>query len=197
MRVRAAARGTRIVPDATAGLSPAAANEAIALAACEAAGLVVPPTVSLATESGAAGIARLRVHGKQLGFVNAFACNDVISLGMLWREHATGDSSLVALLNHRGDRPLRSLQFLDYFAALPERPRILLLGSSAWLRREAHRRGLDFGALASPPWAGGAALLQRVAAAVSDGTTLWGVGNYHGRGAALVRAIRQEATCSS
>ena len=96
------------------------------------------------------------------------------------------------LLNHRNDRPLRSLQFLDYFARLPVRPRVLLLGGTPWLRRAARHRGLDVRGIASLPWIAGRALLERVVAQVPEGSMVWGVGNYHGCGAAIAGALRHE-----
>ena len=140
-------------------------------------------------------IASIQANAKQFRFANAFACNDAVSFDLLWREHAD-DVPAVALLNHRNDRPLRSLQFLDYFARLPTSPRVLLLGGTPWLRRAARHRKLDVRAIAGLPWIAGRVLLERVAAEIPDGAVVWGVGNYHGRGAAIVKALKAEVPCS-
>ena len=199
MRELAAARRTRIVAVSTSGLTADEANRAIALAACEAAGSkpAQAPGPTVEPDAGAFALATVLAGGKRIRFANAFACNDAVSLDLLWREHATADAPVAVLLNHRHDRPLRSLQILDYFAQRPSRPRLLLLGGAPWLGRAARRRGLEVQRIPSLPWADGRALLERVAARVPDGTTVWGVGNYHGRGAAICQTISSGDLCSS
>jgi poly-gamma-glutamate synthase PgsB/CapB len=191
LRERARRRGTRIMSVNTAGLSVEAANEALSRAVCEAAGVSAPaPRARDACgDPGAFFIAELYMRGKRLRFANAFACNDVVSLDLLWRQHANERAVDVAVLNHRNDRPLRSVQFLDYLATLPRRPRVLLLGSTLWLRHAARRRGLDCRAVMATPWVSGKKLLERIVDAVEDGSVLWGVGNFHGHGAQLVEAL--------
>jgi poly-gamma-glutamate synthase PgsB/CapB len=186
LRDRAGERGTKVVAVRISGLSADAANRAIASAVCEAAGIG-----AALPEAHAFAIRELNLNGKHLSFANAFACNDVASLDILWKEHGRAAAPAVALLNHRNDRPLRSLQFLDYFAALPRRPQILLLGSTFWLRRAARRRGLDCRTLPAMPWLGGRTLLERIAERVPEGALVWGVGNYHGRGAVISSALEQ------
>jgi gamma-polyglutamate synthase len=60
-----------------------------------------------------------------------------------------------------------------------------------WLRRAARRRGLDCRTLPAMPWLGGRTLLERIAERVPEGALVWGVGNYHGRGAAISSALEQ------
>jgi poly-gamma-glutamate synthase PgsB/CapB len=192
LRDRAANRGTALVAVKTSGLSPDAANQAMARAVCEAAGIAFTASESAGSDPGAFSITELAVHGKHLRFANAFACNDVASLDLLWKRHAQTPHAAVALLNHRNDRPLRSLQFLDYFAALPRRPRVLLLGSTFWLRRAARRRGLDFSTVPARPWLAGRTMLERIAERVPEGSFVWGVGNYYGRGEAILQALAQK-----
>jgi len=197
LRARAAELGTTILAVSTAGLPPNDANRAIARAACGAAGVSLPrlEPEDAAADPGAFMLADLELCGKRFRFANTFACNDTVSFDLIWRQHATEAAPMVALLNHRADRPLRSLQFIDYFAGLPQRPRLLVLGSAPWLRRAARRRGLDAGDISSLPWTSSATLIERIAAAVPEGALVWGVGNYHGHGAAIVRALRAEPTC--
>ena len=194
LRDRASALGTRIVAVPTGGLPAEAANRALAEAACKAAGCVDPDIPDPPPDAGTFSIAAVRLDGKSFRIANAFACNDVVSLDQLWREHTDATAPAMVLLNHRNDRPLRSLQFLDYFASRPAPPRVLLLGDTAWLRRAARQRGLDASAIASLPWTSGRALLGCVAKAAAEGTTVWGVGNYHGRGAALLQALAAETS---
>lgn len=194
LRQEAQERGTAVVAVRTSGLSADATNLAIARAVCATAGAgaAAPEPHCVATDPGAFALADLDLHGKRFRFANAFACNDVVSLDILWKEHADNADNpapVVALLNHRNDRPLRSLQFLDYFVALRRRPKILLLGSTPWLRRAARHRGLDFGTVPGMPWVSGSRMLERIVARVPSGSLVWGVGNYHGRGASIARAL--------
>jgi poly-gamma-glutamate synthase PgsB/CapB len=196
LRELAVARGTRIVAVPTSGLTADEANRAIALAACEAAG-VSARMPRIDPDPGSFSLTAIHACGKKIRFANAFACNDAVSLGLLWREHAAGNAAVAVLLNHRHDRPLRSLQILDFFAQLPARPRVLLLGGPFWLRHAARKRGLEVQSVSGLPWAAGRKLLERVAALVPDGATVWGVGNYHGRGAAICQTVSSGALCSS
>jgi hypothetical protein len=201
LRALAAERRTRIVAVPTSGLSADEANRAIALAACEATGRFAQSAPmqapAAAPDIGSFSLATVHAGGKRIRFANAFACNDAVSLNLLWKDHADADTQDVVLLNHRHDRPLRSLQLLDYFAQQPARPLVLLMGGSCWLRRAARKRGLEAQSISGLPWAAGRALLERVAARVPDGSTVWGVGNYHGRGAAISRTIISGTPCSS
>jgi gamma-polyglutamate synthase len=185
LRERARQRGTTLVPIATSGLSPSQANEALAKAVCQVLGIPFAAEECEA-DPGAFTIAQLDLQGKRVRFANAFACNDVVSLDLLWKAHADESAPAVALLNHRNDRPLRSVQFLDYFAALPRRPRVLLLGSTFWLRWAARRRGLHYHSLP------GTKTLERMAALVPEGAQIWGVGNYHGQGEMILHALAKK-----
>lgn len=197
----AAARGTSVIAVDTAGLAISDANCALARAVCTVAGVPSPSFAGAhsSTDPGAFSVSECELRGRRIRFANAFACNDTESFGRLWRSEATQDAHrAVALLNHRSDRPLRSLQFLDFFAAQPERPRLMLLGGTIWLRRAARRRGLEVLPLRVHPWTSGAGLIESLAAAVPEGTILWGAGNYHGAGKRIARELlaRSEAACS-
>ena len=206
LRAHAAARGTSVVPVQTEGLPVEAANRALALAACSAAGVLSPRFDDAGAgeseevaDPGAFSVADVDLGGRRLRFANAFACNDTESFARLWRQESRDAHKSVALLNHRGDRPLRSLQFIDFFAALPQRPRLVLLGGSVWLRRAARRRGLDVQTLPVHPWTRASRLVESLAAVVPEGGVLWGVANYHGPGRRIARELhaRSEAACSS
>ena len=189
----AAERGSRLVPVDTAGLAPDAANVAIARAVCEIVGIPGGGMPAAATpanrDPGAFFIKSLAVGPKSLRFANAFACNDVESLTLLLETHAHATDTLVMALNHRNDRPLRSLQFLEHIASRPKRPALVIINGSTWLRRAARRRGL---AAASVRVGGDAqAGLRALAENVPDNAFVWGVGNFHGAGARLARAARE------
>lgn len=198
LRAHAAARGTRVVAVGLSGLGPDEANRALASAVCElvGAGKILRSDPALAGDPGRLAIYRFGPPGRQLRFANAFACNDVVSFEMLRQEHPCPTGSLQVVLNHRNDRPLRSIQFLDHFASLPQRPSILLLRGTFWLRRAARRRGLEVRTIAATPCRSARDVLSRIAAELPTGALVWGVGNYHGPGAAIVRLLEAEAACS-
>lgn len=200
LRERAAACATRIIEVDTAGLRHDEADAVIARAVCEAAGIAFAPTAAgspaIDADPGNFGVNEIDLEGKRFHFANAFACNDAVSLSVLWERHPAPEAPVVVLLNHRQDRPLRSLQFLDWLASLPRKPPLLLLGSTAWLRRAARRRGLACEALPAPWRVSGEALLSQLARRVPDGSLVWGIGNYHGAGALMSRVLESRHACS-
>lgn len=182
----ARARGTRVEIVDTTGLDPATANRALAERVCRCAGVEAPDLRSVADDPGGFFVKALDAGGKRFVFANAFACNDTESFERL-RASVEAGGEAILLLNHRNDRPLRSLQFLDYLARSAGRPRLLALGSTAWLRRAAQRHGL---ALMPIRARGPQALLRALGEQVPDGATVWGIANYHGAAAGLVQAVR-------
>ncbi len=86
----------------------------------------------------ASSSARSRSSGKTVRFANAFACNDVDSLELLWPTVATSERPVV-LLNARRDRPLRTRRFLAFLAAQVPTPLLFVVGDplAARLARRA------------------------------------------------------------
>src|SRR5437660_11348204 len=88
LRSWAAERGTDVTVVDTAGLDPVAAHRALALAVCSAHGVpdaVAGPAMDAAAADPGNFFERtLAVDGKSVRFANAFACNDVASLTLLW-----------------------------------------------------------------------------------------------------------------
>ncbi len=194
---QAAEQGTRVIPVRTEDLSPAEANAAIARAVCEVVGAETPFAARSALQDpGEFRVTDVALDGKRFRFANAFACNDIVSLGMLWRAHTRPSDTVVALLNHRSDRPLRSLQFLDYLGSLPSPPPLLLMQGTAWLRRRARRRGLDCQSLSLRRSGSARQRLMVLGDRVPAGALVWGIGNYHGAGADITQAIDEVAACS-
>jgi gamma-polyglutamate synthase len=197
LRARAAAVGC--VLDIVEIADPAdhhAANRALALRVCARHG--VPPAVAGAAidtagpDPGAFFARDVDFADKRFRFLNAFACNDVSSLEMHWRR-TDGPGVPVVLLNTRYDRPLRTRAFVRFLAHQSPRPRLFVVGPRLSMRI-ARQAGWGPGEI---EWMEGddpAIALTRIAAAVSPGGLVWGVGNYRGIGEGLVRALRHGGT---
>src|SRR5882672_9949964 len=131
LRSFAAARRTTVTVVDTAGLGPQSAGRALALAVCAAHG--VPTAIAAAAMDAAAADPgsfferAISVGGKTVRFANAFACNDVDSLALLWPTVAGADKPVV-LLNARRDRPLRTRRFLEFLAAQVPAPMLFVVG---------------------------------------------------------------------
>lgn len=190
LAARATAAGTEVMVVDVGGLDGMAADRALALAVCAAHG--VPPTVAGPAMDMAAGDPGLFfdrplvLAGKQVNFANAFACNDVASLAQAWAGRRD-DAPAVVLLNARRDRPLRTRHFLDFLAGQKPAPLVFVAGDPAAVRY-ARRRG-GAGRIRPLKARTPTGALAEVAAAAAPGATIWGVGNYHGLGAELIREV--------
>jgi poly-gamma-glutamate synthase PgsB/CapB len=191
LRTSAQMRGTDIIVVDTAGLGALAADRALALAVCAAHGVPAavagPAMDSAATDPGGFFARDLAIGGKAVRFANAFACNDVASLALLW--HAVdGGGRPVVLLNARRDRPLRTRRFLHFLIAQTPAPLLFVAGDPLALLL-AHRAGFKRQAVRRLRSRTAAAALAELAAAASAGAVIWGVGNYRGIGARLITQL--------
>ena len=188
LRSFAQARGAEIIVVDTAGLGALAADRELALAVCAAHG--VPAAVAGAAMDNAARdpggfFARdLAIGGKPVRFANAFACNDVASLSLLWPT-VDGSGRPVVLLNARRDRPLRTRRLLEFLVAREPTPLLFVAGDPLAILL-ARRAGFKCDAVRSLRSRTAAAALAELAAPAAAGAAIWGVGNYRGIGARLV-----------
>jgi poly-gamma-glutamate synthase PgsB/CapB len=189
------ARGTAVTVVDTAGLAPKAADRALALAVCAAhgvAGDIAGPAMDADTDDPANFFERqLIINGKCVRFANAFACNDVSSLALLWPQREADVP--VVLLNARPDRPLRTKRFLEFLAARNPIPMVFVVGDPLAVRL-ARRAGFRSDTLRPLRAREVDAAMAELAAATPAGGTIWGVGNYHGFGASLIAAIARQGT---
>ena len=192
LRSSAQMRGTDIIVVDTAGLGALAADRAIALAVCAAHGVpaaIAGPAMDSATTDPGGFFSRdLTIGGKAVRFANAFACNDVASLALLWRA-VDGSGAPVVLLNARRDRPLRTRRFLEFLAAREPAPIVFVAGDPLALVL-ARRAGFKRQAVRRLRSRTAAAALAELAAAASAGAVIWGVGNYRGVGARLIAQLQ-------
>jgi poly-gamma-glutamate synthase PgsB/CapB len=187
----AAARGTAVTVVDTVGLDPLAADRALALTVCAAHGvpaaIAAPAMNAAAADPGGFFERTLSIGGKTVRFANAFACNDVDSLALLWATVANAAAPVV-LLNARRDRPLRSVRVLEFLAAQAPAAVLFVVGDPLALRF-ARRAGFRTGAVRALRARTAAAALAELAAPALPGGVIWGVGNYQGFGAQLVAEL--------
>ena len=195
---RAQARGTAVTIVDTAGLDPIAADRAIALAVATAHGVPIPiakPAMEAAAlDPGSFHERVLTIEGKPVRFANAFSCNDIDSLKLLWPTVATSERPVV-LLNARRDRPLRTQRFLTFLAAQVPVPLLFVVGDPLAPRLARHAGfGPDAVRRLRARMPDGA--LRELAAFAPSGGVIWGVGNYQGFGARLTAELAgRNASC--
>ena len=184
-------RGAETIVVDTAGLGALAADRALALAVCAAHGVPAatagPAMDTAVTDPGSFFIRPLVIGGKTVRFANAFACNDVASLALLW-PMVDGIGTPVVLLNTRRDRPLRTRHFLAFLAAQTPLPALFVVGDPLALLL-ARRAGFGRDAVRRLRGRTAAAALAELAARTPSGGVIWGVGNYRGCGARLVAHV--------
>src|SRR5262249_15167392 len=151
------------------------------------------PAMAAATPDPASFLERtLDVDGRTIRFANAFSCNDVASLALLWPTVKAGERPVV-LLNARRDRPLRTQRFLAFLGAQVRSPFLSVVGDPFPFGRP--RRGAFEGGRRLRPGAPSDAL-RELAACASAGALIGGLGNSQGVGAPLPAELaRRGATC--
>jgi len=188
---RAKACDTAVTIVDTAGLAPIEADRALALAVCAAHGVpaaVAGPAMAAAAPDPGGFLERtLDVDGRTIRFANAFSCNDVSSLALLWPTVEAGERPVV-LLNARRDRPLRTKRFLEFLAAQVPMPLLFVVGDPL-AGRLARRAGFGPDAIRRLHARAPATALAELAASTSAGGVIWGIGNYQGFGARLTAEL--------
>jgi hypothetical protein len=129
----------------------------------------------------------LDIEGKPVRFANAFACNDVDSLKLLWPTVDTRERPVV-LLNARRDRPLRTQRFLAFLAAQVPMPLLFIVGDPLAIRL-ARRAGFGPDAVRRLRARVPDIALRELAASAPSGGVIWGLGNYQGFGARLTAEL--------
>jgi len=198
LMARAKARSTAVTIVDTAGLDPIEADRALALAVAtlhDVPATITKPAMEAATpDPGSFHERTLDIEGKPVRFANAFACNDVDSLKLLWPTVATTERPLV-LLNARRDRPLRTQRFLAFLAAQVPMPLLFIVGDPL-APRLARRAGFSPDAVRQLRARLPDSALRELAASASSGGVIWGIGNYQGFGARLTAALAgRDASC--
>src|SRR5262245_34078842 len=195
---RAKALGAAVTIVDVDALAPIEADRALALAVCEAHGVateVAELAMAAATPDPGSFLERtLDIDGTTVRFANAFSCNDVASLALLWPTVKASERPVV-LLNARHDRPLRTQHFLAFLAAQAPTPLLFVVGDPL-AARLARRAGFGPDAVRRLRARAPADALRELAASASAGGVIWGLGNYQGFGARLTAELAgRSATC--
>ncbi|MBI5579081.1 MAG: poly-gamma-glutamate synthase PgsB [Deltaproteobacteria bacterium] len=139
---------------------------------------------------------------RRIGLIDAFSANDTVSTArvqaaLLSSGEMDYPRPVVALLNTRADRPLRTLAFAEFIAGQTCYQAILLAGDGGFLARR-HLRRL---AVPAPIFTLSEREPSRLLSAIARQTgtlsfTLVGMGNHRGAGEALRRYFAEGTPCS-
>lgn len=210
LRERCEAAGTRVCVPARDSAGPGARearclmteNLAVVRLIGQQAGLPAATTDRLLAEMAARdqprSLLRMGAGSERMVLLDAFSANDTVSAARVQEEFLSADAGccprpIVALLNARADRPLRTIAFVEYMAARTCFDAIGLTGDGRWLARRRLRRL----APPAPLFAFAACAPARMLALISQrvGTssfTLVGLGNHRGAGEALRNYFSRE-----
>jgi poly-gamma-glutamate synthase PgsB/CapB len=136
-----------------------------------------------------------------IGLIDAFSANDPVSTARvqaaaLSSGRMDGPAPVMALLNTRADRPLRTLAFAEFIAGQTCYQAIFLAGDGGFLARRHLRRRAAPAPLFTLTEREPSRLLAAIARqAGSLSFTLVGMGNYRGAGQSLRRYFAQGAPC--
>ena len=174
-------------------------NCAIALAVCERLGVererALAGMVTAGKDLGALSVQRISSANKRYTFVNAFSVNDpdtlvavkekLSSMGLL-------SPPVIALVNCRADRPLRSVAFGAAMARLLRPDRLVLIGEGVGIaRRAAIRHGYDDNRIVTLGKGELELVLAQLSLLVQEGATVIGTGNFHSLGARIINWLKE------
>jgi gamma-polyglutamate synthase len=139
---------------------------------------------------------RIERGGKEIYFIDAFSANDVESTHEIGEALLKSDSCprpFVALLNNRGDRPLRMCSFTSYLSCARAYDLIALVGDHVWLAERRFRKGGRTGGVFALHGGSADEAFEEIGrrAGVSRFTVV-GMGNYKGIGEAIRRLLEAE-----
>lgn len=189
------AHGSEVGPEELSrfGYTSFAENVAIALKACEIAGVdrrtAFEGMLKAQPDPGVSPLVEIAAFGRRLLIVNAFAANDVESTMLMWdsfaRPRADGYDRKVLVISNREDRPQRVWEMARLASALPV-DEVLYIGGMQNLAKLLGRgRGQVAGTASSEE------VLSRVAEFAPDGGSaiVLLAGNTKGAGAGLTKLI--------
>ena len=135
--------------------------------------------------SGISAPSRCRAAHRRpsVSFANAFSCNDVNRSSSCGAASAAGQPAAF-LFNARADRPLRSRAFLELLVRLAPDAPLFIMGRKASACAVRRCAGASTRTRPSPASANRATRPgARCRRRSSDGTVVWGTGNFRGAGA--------------
>lgn len=175
------------------GYTSFAENVAIALKACEIAGVdrktAFEGMLKAKPDPGVSPLVRLDAFGRKLMVVNAFAANDVESTRLMWESFAKplsdGYDRRVLVISNRDDRPQRVWEMSKLATELPVDEVLYIGGMQKLAKVLAHGRGGMTGS------ADAEGVLREIAELVPEGGSALVLlaGNTKGAGAELTKLI--------
>ena len=175
------------------GYTSFAENVAIALKACQIAGIdrktALEGMLKAKPDPGVSPLVEFEAFGRRLMVVNAFAANDVESTRLMWesfgKPRADGYDRSVLVISNREDRPQRVWEMSKLAAELPVDDLIYIGGMQKLARLLGGGRGSAAGR------ADAEAVLRRIAELAPEGGSALVIlaGNTKGAGAELTKLI--------
>jgi poly-gamma-glutamate synthase PgsB/CapB len=138
---------------------------------------------------------------RRIVLLDAFSANDVVSTarvqdGFLSLGETACPRPVVALLNTRADRPLRTLSFVEFIAAQTCYAAIVLAGDGCFLARRRLRPQAVTAPLLTLTEREPSTMLSAIARLTGASSfTLVGMGNHRGAGEALRRYFAKDNAC--
>jgi hypothetical protein len=156
----------------------------------------------IAARSAQRSIRYAGTGSRRIGLIDAFSANDTVSTARVQAALLSAGETdcplpVVALLNTRADRPLRTLAFAEFIAGQTCYQAIILAGDGAFLaRRHLRRRGAP-APIFTLTERGPSRLLSAIARQTGSlSFTLVGMGNHRGVGQTLRRYFAEVTPCS-
>lgn len=180
-----------------------AENLALALAACEAAGVdrrrALAGMWTVKPDIGALIPYRWQEAGKDIEFVNLFAANDPESTAFVW-EHLglpAHEDEAIAMVNIRADRMRRSKDLAPLFGGRIKAAHYLIIGEQTDVFAEILRRqGVPAERLVTDGSRDAAAVLAKVMAISGPRVRLVGLGNIGGVGVDLLAIVEERCAAA-
>ena len=180
-------------------------NVAIALRVCEDLGVdrevALRGMHSARPDPGAMTEHRLDFFGRRITFVNGFAANDPVSTEQIWKlalDRHPDTSHKIAIFNCRADRPDRSMQLGEQFAAWGSADHVVLMGSGTYLfARAATKAGMDASKIVFVENQRVDEIFERIVSLVGESALVMGMGNVAGQGLDLVRFFTNRSRLES
>jgi gamma-polyglutamate synthase len=188
----ARARNTRVEIVDSDARSPDDINRLLALAVCREVGVPDDQAehgmADAGSDIGALQINELELEGCRLRLISAFACNDTVSLQMLWKQlHDPSIDRVLVIMNARSDRPQRTIAFLQMLRSL-ETPMQLFFPRRGFARF-ARAAGFADTQIRTLPSNDPKVGLIELARNGGHRAEVWGIGNFQGFGEAMARHL--------
>ncbi len=142
-----------------------------------------------ASEIGSFRFADFPEGAGRVRFANAFSCNDAEFFVALWHHHQPADMRSAFFLSPRTDRPIRTRELLTRIAQLTPDANLFIASGNFLLRRMAQANGFAPERIHMVSRTPTTSSLRVISERLKEPTILWGIGNFKGTGARLIRIL--------